>query len=345
MFYSKFKTEDFIADEYFIQWVKSPNEASNEFWNAWLSTHPEQKESILKAKEFITLLDLDERKVPEGKFLELWQNIAKATAFNEPVHLSVAEESSQSAHRFSFSWIYRAAAAILVCALSFWGYKVYDQSRLISISTAFGESRTLFLPDSTKVTLNANSSLRYFKSDFDSHQRKVTLNGQAFFAVTHQPTHENFKVYTDELQVEVLGTRFDVNSRRGTTKVILEEGKVRLDIDTENQKPQSLIMKPGDLVEVAGNTNAISRTVVNTSDYLSWRNNRIEFIGSSLEEIGLWLEDNYGYEVVFEEEELKNRKFTGSSSSDDLSELFQKLVKVFDLEITQNGTKIILRKQ
>jgi transmembrane sensor len=345
--YSNYTVEDFVADEYFIKWVKAPNEESNAFWNAWISQNPHHKALIQQARDILFLLEFKEKKAPEGKFLEVWENISRATeGKGKGMARSLTwAEDRKTVHRHSHKWFYKAAAAVIFFSLSLWGYSVYKNSSTITIATGYGESRTLFLPDSTKVTLNANSKLRYKQIDFTSNHREVWLDGQAFFAVTHKSNNENFKVHTLELQVEVLGTRFDVNSRRGKTKVILEEGKVKLDIDRQNEKRQTVVMKPGDLVEVAANSRKINRQVVDADDYLAWRNNRIEFTSSSLREIGQWIEDNYGYQVIFSDEELKERKFTGSSSNDDIQELLQKLSKVFGLDIKHEGNQIIIKEQ
>jgi ferric-dicitrate binding protein FerR (iron transport regulator) len=160
----------------------------------------------------------------------------------------------------------------------------------------------------------------------------------------HKSTNENFKVHTNELEVEVLGTRFDVNSRRGMTKVILEEGKVKLDMN-RSQVHDPLVMKPGDFVEVSKKSNSVKRKSVDPDEYLSWRNNMLEFNSTSLKEIANLIEDNYGYQVVFRDQQLAERKFTGSSSSDDLQELTQKLSKLFDLKITQEGNVITIDRQ
>ena len=344
--YSKYTLEDFIADEYFIKWVKSPNEESNAYWMAWISKNPSQKAIIQQAREIIQLLEIKEKQAPEGKFLEVWENIAQATEQKtNPFIVEQAEPRSLPLVSSGKFWLRIAASVMLFFGLGMWSYVVYQKSRVIVITTAYGESRTLFLPDSTKVMLNANSILRYSPYDFDENHREVSLDGQAFFAVTHQRDNQNFRVQTSELQVEVLGTRFDVNSRRGKTKVILEEGKVRLDVDRDHAEKKSVMMKPGDYVEVSDKTEEISRKTVNPEHYLAWRNNRLEFNGATLQEIAQLIEDNYGYKIIFQDEDLKGRKFTGSSSNENIQELLDKLSLLFEMDVTQKGNEINIGKQ
>src|SRR5688572_28246450 len=156
------------------------------------------------------------------------------------------------------------------------------------------------------VTLNFNSSLRFSRVDFNEKGREVWLDGEAFFAVVHKSNHQNFLVHTDQLKVEVLGTKFDVNSRRGKTRVMLEEGKVKLDLKSAFTK--QVIMKPGELVEYSEKDKAPTRKTVDPTNYLSWKNNRLVFTSTSLLEIAHLLEDNYGYKVAFEDPEISKRK-------------------------------------
>jgi ferric-dicitrate binding protein FerR (iron transport regulator) len=334
--YSHFSTEEFVTDTYFIRWVKTPDEETHAFWNAWISKHPHQKESIQKARQIVLLLNIEAKKPPEGKFLEVWDRISQATLQESAEPVRMARNSNQ---RY---WFMKVAAAALVFCAGVYFYAQYRKSSPVTISTGYGESRTLFLPDSTKVTLNGNSTLRYIKRDFEQKLRQVNLQGQAFFSVTHTSDHQNFKVYTSELQVEVLGTRFDVNSRRGKTKVVLEEGKVRLDAPGKTNAQPGVVMRPGEFAEATQSTQNIQVLKVDAQSYMAWRNNRLEFTAMTLQDIAQILEDSYGYQVRFGRDELRQRRFTGSGSSEDIPALVDKLARIFDMDATLNGKEIIL---
>jgi transmembrane sensor len=329
MNYTVYSVEDFATDEYFIQWVKNPTAESNAFWSAWLSKNPAREAAIKEARQIVLMLNFKETRAPEGKFLEIWERISDSDNLRV---LDIAADDvkvrSQSPLR---NW-YRIAAAFLLATAAVI-YVFVNRQHTTIIQTAFGESRSLFLPDSTKVTLNANSVLRY-AADFNENNREVWLDGEAFFAVVRKKDNQNFRVHTGELQVEVLGTRFNVNTRRGTSRVVLEEGKVMLDIP-DGDKSSQLIMLPGEFVEVSGETKKIEKKKVEVGNYSSWRLNKLMFIGTSLEEIARLLEDNYGYRVEFKNDSLKRLLFTGSAAVDNPRELIEKLNKVFDLNIQQ----------
>lgn len=103
------------------------------------------------------------------------------------------------------------------------------------------------LPDHSRVTLNANSRVTYYEETHPQPVREVFLEGEAFFSVVHQERASPvpFIVRTPDLTVQVLGTEFNVNTRRGRTQVVLDDGQIELQLPSE----QKAAMKPGDLVE------------------------------------------------------------------------------------------------
>jgi len=323
-----------VADPYFIKWVKSPDAEHSAFWNAFMSKYPLCTPRIDEARQIILQLDFKEDILPEGKFVELWDGINQGSISRQ---LSSHSGTSES-RSVTLRTLYKVAATVALLVLS--GVAYFRYFHAITIQTTYGESRALFLPDSTKVTLNTNSELRYTPGDFLRHNRKVVLKGEGFFAVTHQTDESNFIVQTNELNVEVLGTKFNVNSRRGKTQVVLQEGKVKLDM-----RGAPIVMKPGELVEFAGSPSSTIKKQVDTDNYSAWRSNRLVFSRSSLAEISQLLEDNYGYKVVLSDPELAERKFTGSCSSENLDELFEKLSIVFELDISKSANAITIQNK
>ena len=339
MDYSKFEVEDFVTDEYFVKWVKKPDAESIAFWNAWQSKNPKGTERIRAAREIVLQLDFKPNIPPEGKFLEVWDRIVKADSNNLGPRLTSHPAGDHKIRERKL--LYLAAAAVALLAVCSYVIVNFTQ-RTVEISTAYGESRTLFLPDSSKVTLNSNSKVSYSTSLLSKGNREVFLQGEAYFSVVHKDNDEKFVVHTGELNVEVLGTKFNVNSRRGNTKVILQEGKVKLNMIGDEEK-KDLIMVPGEYVEFT-EKGELTRKTVDANNYLEWRNNRLVFVGTSLMEIAQLLEDNYGYDVTFESDSVKYRKFTGSSSAVEIEELLEKLARVYNLDVQRNGNKIVLRQ-
>lgn len=115
-----------------------------------------------------------------------------------------------------------ASMAAVIAAI----FVVYllNRSETVSFSTPAGEKYTLYLPDSSRVILNAESQLSYDKAAW-SEKRSLNLTGEAYFEVRKG---EKFTVNSQMGKVEVLGTRFNVKDRLGESEIACYEGRVRV---------------------------------------------------------------------------------------------------------------------
>jgi transmembrane sensor len=211
-------------------------------------------------------------------------------------------------------------------------------------TTAYGEKEQIILPDGSSVVLNANSKLT-LSSDWNLNKvgseafvREVWLDGEAYFEVKKLSRPTRFLVHTDHLKVEVLGTRFDVNTRAQKTRVVLDEGKVKL-LSTNQSE---LVMNPGELVEINQGDTQFQKKIVNPEVYISWRHNELIFEAAPLTEIIDILEHNYGFEIDIQEKAVTQEMlFTGKAPADDISLLLKMLSETFNINITQTEKKIV----
>ena len=97
------------------------------------------------------------------------------------------------------------------------------------------------------------------------------------------------------LNVEVLGTEFNVRQRPENTAVLLKSGKVRLNL---RNQPDTLNMSPGELVTLRSQSRRLDKEAVNPEAYTSWTKRRLDFDGTTLRKIARIIEETYGYEVV-----------------------------------------------
>jgi ferric-dicitrate binding protein FerR (iron transport regulator) len=195
------------------------------------------------------------------------------------------------------------------------------------------------LPDESIVTLNGNSSIWYESTWKEDKDREVHLIGEAFFSVRHKPSHTRFLVHTSQLQVEVLGTKFNVSDRKDKTQVVLLEGKVELTHLKRNNK-EKLLMKPGELVVVSPGERVMAQKIVKPEVYASWKDNELTFDETPLGEIASLLEENYGYQVTFSDAALAQKKFNGVFPADDLSLLFEAISTSFGIKIIQDKNSL-----
>ena len=240
-----------------------------------------------------------------------------------------------------------ATIALLLCGglLYFYLPSSLGDSQQV-YSTAYGETQHILLPDSSSVVLNANSTLT-ISSDWpdesqpaENQMREVWLEGEAFFDVKKMANPTRFIVHTTDLKVEVLGTRFDVNSRQEKTRVVLDEGKVNL--LTRNQP--ELVMKQAELVELSKEHARFQKKLVNPESYISWRHDELIFEATPITEIIDILTYNYGYQVVIRDNTVSQEMiFTGNAPANDITLLLEMLSETFDISISQQEKKIVFQ--
>ncbi len=345
MDYIQFTAKDFVRDAYFQQWILTADAEAGRFWHAWLKEHPHKSEEIAQAREMILLLGFQQNYHANEDFLNVWETVQKRVG-NMPA------QSSKTAFLKPFT---RVAAVfvggLLTAMLALW---LWQLSSTVTYSTEFGETRSLTLPDGSKVTLNANSTLRFSETWKQESLREVWLEGEAFFEVEKMfAENQNqvegevpvkFIVHTSPLEVEVLGTQFNVNNRRDETKVVLKSGKVKLNVKA-GEKIEEIFMKPGDMVAYNEVSKALTKKVVDPDIHASWKDHQLSFEEASLGEIARMLEDVYGVTVAFEDPQLAQEQFTGLVPSDDLAVLLEAFTKLYGIQVAKEQDTITFYSQ
>jgi ferric-dicitrate binding protein FerR (iron transport regulator) len=213
------------------------------------------------------------------------------------------------------------------------------------------------LPDGSKVVLSGNSHLRISPHWTDGHEdaahsepsgdREVWLKGMAYFKVTHRSRSRHrdlpvkFIVHAGKVNVEVIGTEFNVSNRREKVQVLLNSGKVQLRI--QDRQPRQLAMQPGELFEMTKQTNRVRQQKVNPRPYTVWQEGELRLDHTSMTEIAKIIEEAYGYPVVIETESLKTREVTGVIQNRDLNFLLQTLSTILSIEATKTDGKVVFR--
>jgi len=238
-------------------------------------------------------------------------------------------------------WLWRAAAALvlLMVATGMW---YWSTLRFTEVHTGYGERISVILPDKSSVTLNGNSSLRYRNSWSDDQIREVWIDGEGFFAVQHSAHHQKFVVHaSDQLNVEVLGTKFNVKSREKKSEVMLTEGKVKLDMQNTTAKTGSVFLSPGELATL-GSDHQLSKRTVKQKQYTSWLQYTLFFDRTTLRDVAGLLKDTYGLEVIFTETALQDRELSGEISSASINDILYAVAETFNLEVTREGNLVFI---
>lgn len=203
-----------------------------------------------------------------------------------------------------------------------------------------GEFR-LKLSDGTNVYLNSASELKY-PVCFDEKERKVYLSGEAYFEVT-KDSDRPFYVVTEEVQIRVYGTEFNVNTnQQGKIHTVLVNGKVGV---KKRGMTGEIAMKPGELASFDRKAGTFEVKEVDVRQYVLWKDGYFTFENESLEQILNTLSLWYDVDVFFQSESAKQLVFTGYMKRySDISEILDAITDVVGVNFTINGKTIIVSK-
>ena len=234
-------------------------------------------------------------------------------------------------NRMSKHWSLVAAlvAGVGFCILATYNY---FSPATISRSTKYGEIARIILPDSSTVTLNGNSRIEYAAGWKEDEPREVKLEGEAFFSVKHKLNNQRFLVkIADTIQVEVLGTEFNVSDRKRQTQVVLVSGKIRLDMQVNNIS-SSTIMIPGESVEITPVSKGKIKHLIETEVVTSWTANKLIFDNTSVREIFERLTETYGYRIAFPDQKLMNQQISGSVPNQNIDVVLEGLQAILGVK-------------
>jgi ferric-dicitrate binding protein FerR (iron transport regulator) len=186
--------------------------------------------------------------------------------------------------------------------------------QLVECIVPNGETRMVTLPDSSKVQLNAGSILVYPQRF--GKTRNIYLNGEAYFAIVHNEK-QPFIVKTMDMEIEVLGTVFDLSSYIDNehSSVTLESGKVN--VRFKNQAFESVILSPNEQITYNRISNSVSRHIVNCNDVMAWTKGNMIIQSMSIEEIAKIVERKYNLKVYANFSRYKNEKITMKFMNDE----------------------------
>lgn len=191
------------------------------------------------------------------------------------------------------------------------------QNQMNVLVVPMGKRTSLILTDGTKIWLNSGTRIE-FPTIFDREIRKIIVSGEIYIEVA-KDANRPFIVQTNEFNVKILGTQFNLTSYSDeTTKsVVLVEGSV--EIETNNN--QKVCLHPGQMMELE--KDMIRTLEVNVENYTSWKDGVLYFKSESLGKILDRISRYYGVTIEYDEK-------TGSKICSGELVLFDRIEDVFD---------------
>ncbi|HRP30380.1 MAG TPA: FecR family protein [Agriterribacter sp.] len=197
---------------------------------------------------------------------------------------------------------------------------LWDTQKPLSVDemiyrTGFGERIEIALDDGSKITLNANSIFKWTGNWKNTRNRNASLVGEAYFEVSKQDGIP-FSVYTNDVVVEVLGTSFNVDSRNKATKVYLDEGKVNLKLNEENEEimktekvKREVVLSPGEQVSYDARKKMLEKLDGQTIyTAAAWKINVLNFKNMQFSEVLDLLNEIYGLSFECSDRKLLNTR-------------------------------------
>lgn len=198
-------------------------------------------------------------------------------------------KSKGSAKKWMVAASLIAGLSISVTAAYYYRYALLNRISPImtkQLVAANGQMVNITLADGTKVWLNGGSKLTYPES-FRGEKREVTLVGEAFIDVTHDP-EKAFIVHTGNVRTQVLGTSFNVKaySEDSFIKVDVKSGKVGVITPEANAKSTTTFLTPAEEVVFNKKANSVTkRTAIDINSLSSWKDGGLTFKNTPLLEV------------------------------------------------------------
>ena len=215
------------------------------------------------------------------------------------------------------------------------------ESSVNTLRVPCGGEYQLMLADGTRVRVNSESEL-VFPTCFNSDRREVFLKGEAYFQVAPD-SDKPFYVRVNDYIVKVTGTSFNVTSYTDDpcAMTTLVEGKVSV---YGNDSTWNCDLTPGHMLKFDKGTARVTSEECDPRIYTSWIDGEFKFRDMRLEDIMKKLNRWYDFEVAYEEEELKDLRFSGAAEKynpvEFLLKMIEEVTKVrFDIE----GKRIMVK--
>ena len=276
-------------------------------------------------KEFVTLDDYQQLlNLRKGlKDFEMLEQPLDSTLVK--IKNSITQKRNTISNKFNYKWSFSIAATLAIL----FGLFFLMSTNEISHKTAFGEQKIIELPDGSQVTMNSKSLIEFNPDSWESN-RILKLSGEAYFKVKKG---SQFTVNTNNGNVIVLGTEFNVNSSDNYFEVICYEGKVKVEKNTKEY-----ILTPGQTVRKYNN-NLIEEYITN-NNFPAWTKGESSFISVPLEFVIASIEKQYNL-VVLADDIDTTKVYTGSFTHNNLDVALASVFKTMNIKYLKKDNGII----
>lgn len=346
--YAPKEITDLLIDESFHRWMTdtaSPSEVQQ--WQAWLEASPLHAQLLSEALGLwhAAQFHAEPPRDLEPEWLRLQMRLALSRSRPATIRgLTPRRESADHMRESRSSWKAVAvfAVAAMVCLAVLWP-KIFSSKQIPfatqTFATTLGERAQLKLPDGTHVILNAQSTLRHASSWSEATERRVELQGEAYFEVVAQALpgangNQPFVVQTRDGDMTVLGTKFVVYERNAGTQVAVEEGRVQ--VRAGDTTAARLVLTSGQLVKFRRGESVLIPENTPLGFHTTWWQEEWQLEATPFAEIIHRLEETYGVRVEVSDAALRERTLSGTIDNRDFDSVITALAKALRLRAQHN---------
>jgi ferric-dicitrate binding protein FerR (iron transport regulator) len=299
----------------------------------WVLSSPENKEQFNQFKQAWILSGI------EGDYQNIdvekeWEDTSEKL-FPEA---KVVALPAKPKHRIGI-YLRIAVAVALVIVASVWIFRsinTIDYQEVVAQS----EIEENELPDGTEIALNQYSSVKY-PEKLDNKSRRVELKGDAFFKVERDETRP-FIITTQNIEIEVLGTSFYVDSRENQSQiqVIVETGSVAM-----SSGSNKIVLTVNEIGIYDKATGQLTKKENEDINYLAWKTDVLVFENTNLERVIFDLNRKFHSQISIANEELSSCPLTATYDDKSLEAIVLIIEKTLDIKAEIDGDKIVFSGQ
>jgi len=223
--------------------------------------------------------------------------------------------------------------------------KAFAEGELVynTLKIPYGKKFEVQLSDGTLVHLNSGTSFKYPVQFVKKQNREVYLTGEAYFEVSKDKSH-SFTVNTQQVNVEVLGTKFNVDSYRNnsSTDIVLVEGKVSLYKDQKTNQNQ-VYLTPGFKGSAQQGQSEIEIEQVNTDYYTDWVKGSLVFKNASFDAIIKKLERQYNVTFINRNKTLGKEIFNARFDNEPIEVVLKYFSDSYAIDYNIDRDKITIK--
>lgn len=293
-----------------------------------------------------------------------WLKFKEKLKEDKQIYIPADTDDTKPKYRIMRYYMAASVAVIFVLlSIYVFVFQNHDADKLNIISTQYGSKSKVEMPDGTQIWLNAGSKITY-DNQYGKKTRSISLEGEAFFDVHHDPKHP-FIIHTKNLTLKVLGTAFNVRDFKEENNSIATLIRGSLEVSFPSKPEQKIILKPKEKL-VISNKNATRKvtadkehiemalshvndvaTIDHMIEEIAWTENKLIFRSKTFEELVLDLERWYNIKIEIQDEAIKSKKFTGAFKNETFFEALDALKETyaFDYKFNKATNTVTIKTQ